>query len=144
MTHDLTVESGDTYHVDAGVQETHARASVAGTLEVVGTLELTGEEPREIEPPPEIDLPREIDLPMALNLPGMNMGIAVFLIGSLGTTLSAAWLLKNYAALIMWGFAFIALLIGGIMGMGLEIFWMALIAVVLLLMVGGVVRWAAA
>lgn len=138
MTHDLTVESGDSYRVDAGVHETHARTSVVGTLEVAGTLELTGEEARTVRPP------TGIDLPLAINLRDMNMGIAVFLIGSLGTTLSAAWLLKNYAALIMWGFAFIALLIGGIMGMGLEIFWMALIAVVLLLMVGGVVRWAAA
>lgn len=138
MTHDLTVESGDTYRVDSGATETHARTSVAGTLEVAGTLVLTGEEARTVRPPTGIDLPLDI------NLRDMNMGIAVFLIGSLGTTLSAAWLLKNYAALIMWGFAFIALLIGGIMGMGLEIFWMALIAVVLLLMVGGVVRWAAA
>lgn len=135
MTHDLTVDAGDTYRVDAGVTETHARASIAGELDVEGTLVLEGGEARAVRPP------TGIDLPMAITLRDMNMGIAVFLIGSLATTLSAAWMLKNWAALIMWGFAFVALLIGGIFGMGLEIFWMALIAVVLLLMVGGVVRW---
>lgn len=144
MVHVLDVNAGDTYRVDSGTTETHARTEIDGTLSTQGTLHLTGKEPRAIKPPKGIDLPREIDLPMGINFPGMNMGIAVFLIGTLATTLSASWALKNYAAGIMWGVALIALLIGGIMGMGLELFWMAIIATVVLLIVGFIVRWSAA
>lgn len=137
MTHALTVESGETYRVDSGTTETHASATVDGTLTFDGTLTLTGDEPRAIKPV------TGIDLPLAVTFRDMNMGISVFLVGILATTLSASWMLKNYAAGVMWGIAFVALIIGGIMGMGLEIFWMAVVATVILLIVGMVVRWSA-
>lgn len=137
MTHALTIESGEKYRVDSGTTETHARLdSLGGELVVSGHLILTGEEPRTAE------APTQIDLPMQVTFRDMNTGIALFLIGSMATTLSASWVLRNWAAGVMWGIAFVALIVAGVLGMGLEVFWMALMLTLLMLIVGMVVRWA--
>lgn len=139
MVHSIDVEAGEKRRIDGGVTETHADVgNLGGELIVEGELILTGEQPRTTNPP------TGITLPMDITLKDMNMGIALFLVGSLSIVFSLSFILSNWAALIAAALAFVALLVGGIFGMGLEIFWMLLIMTVLLLAVGGVVRWAQA
>ena len=80
---------------------------------------------------------REIDL-HELSLP-----LAVFLVGIHSFLFGAVAFLKNYAAGIAWGLSLIFLIMAGLFGLGLEIYWMSIISVVVLLIVGMVVRWQA-
>lgn len=148
MSEHLIVESGETYTVESGVTEEYIRADVDGTLDVQGTLKLiddaeppTDDEPRGIGSQP-IELPLGISLPVSpLNLSTMQMGIAMFIVGLIGFLGAAAGFLRNYAAGIMLGLAIVALLFSGLLGIGLELFWVAVMATVVLLIMGAVVRW---
>ena len=80
---------------------------------------------------------REIDL-HELSLP-----LAVFLVGMHSFLFGAVAFLRNYAAGIAWGLSLIFLIMAGLFGLGLEIYWMSIISVVVLLIVGMVVRWQA-
>lgn len=139
MSTRLDVESGETYPVPAGDTEEWSGADVQGTLDVDGTLTLVD------NPDRQFDVSENpIDLPLrALNLTNMNIGLSIFLMGLMSILLGAAAFLKNYAAGIMWGFAVVALLLSGLLGIGLEIYWATVVGTVLLLIVGMIVRWMA-
>lgn len=151
MSEHLVVSSGETYTIGSGETEEWIRAEVDGTLDVQGTLKLIDDaQPPEEDPGPftvptdGIDLPLGIDLPTSpLNIRTMEMGLAMFLMGLLAVLLGAAAFLRNYAAGIMWGFAIVALLLSGLLGIGLELFWVVVITTALLLIMGMIVRWMA-
>lgn len=140
MTHVLTIDSGNTYLVDS--TETRLRVELNGTLDLDSTLKLndTAQHGDEIRPPGP---PTGIDLPMAIDLDDMDVGNAVFLIGTLGSLFGMSWLFRNPAAAIVIGLAFIAMVFAGLFSMGLEIFWMLVVGAIVLLIVGFVVRWMA-
>lgn len=151
MSEHLVVSGGETYTVGIGETEEWTRAEIDGTLDVQGTLKLIDDaQPPEEAPGPftvptdGIDLPLGIDLPTSpLNIRTMEMGLAMFLMGLLAVLLGAAAFLRNYAAGIMWGFAVVALLLSGLLGIGLELFWVVVITTALLLIMGMIVRWMA-
>lgn len=88
------------------------------------------------------DIPLSLNLPMRpLNIGTMEMGIAVFLVGINALLLGAGAWLRNYAALVMWGFALFALIASGLFQIGLELYWTLVAATILTLMIGAVVRW---
>lgn len=88
------------------------------------------------------DIPLSLNLPMGpLNISTMEMGIAVFLVGVNALLLGAGAWLRNYAALVMWGFALFALIASGLFQIGLELYWTLVAATIFTLMIGAVVRW---
>lgn len=149
MTHVLTVEAGETHTVTAGTTETYSSANIDGNLDVQGHLQIQAgvvhEEPEEADVPIQIDFPTQIDIPSTFNLNTMAIttGPSIFIIGIMAVTLTAAWMLRNWAAGLLWGIAFVTLIVGSLMGMSLEVFWMSIVAVIILLMAGMVVRWVA-
>jgi len=135
----LDVNTGETYTVDSGDTEEYSGATVDGTLDVDGTLKLIDDPDSPTGPTPGTS---PIDLPLSLpNFPDMQMGVALFLMGTLGILFGASAFLKNYAAGIMAALALVALLMSGVFGIGLELFWAIVVATVVLLMAGMVVRW---
>lgn len=150
MTDRLIVDTGETYTVSGSDTEEWFGVDVDGTLEVNGTLELIDnpDTPSQDEEPPEpfsvpLDLGLEtgLDLPVRpLNLRAMETGLSIFLIGLLSVLLGAAYFLKNYAAGGLWGFSIVALLLSGLFGIGLELFWAMVIATILLLILGMAIR----
>lgn len=88
------------------------------------------------------DIPLSLDLPMQpLSIRTMETGLALFLMGLLSVIGGAAWVLRNYAAGVMWSLGIVALLLSGLLGIGLELFWAILLATLLLLAMGWIVRW---
>lgn len=151
MSEHLVVSAGETYTIDAGATEEWLYADVDGTLEVNGTLKLiddpdTPTQPTEADP---FDVPTDpLDLPLSLDLPTqplsirtMETGLALFLMGLLTVIGGAAWVLRNYAAGVMWSLGIVALLLSGLLGIGLELFWAILLATLMLLAMGWIVRW---
>jgi len=138
--------SGETYTVSSGDTEEWLGADVDGSLEVNGSLELIddpdtpGDEEKPTDPVGVSTNP--LDLPMGpINMRTMEAGVALFLGFILAVLLGAAAFLRNSAAIIVWGLAIIALLASGLFGIGLETFWILVIATTLTIMAGGVVRW---
>ena len=89
----------------------------------------------------EVSVDRELTLPMSLNLPNMEQSTAFFLVGLMATLLGGSVVLRNLAAGAMWGLSFVLLIMAGVFGFGLELFWMGIVMTVLLLIVGMVARW---
>lgn len=153
MTERLDVNAGETYTIDAGETEEWLGADIDGTLEVNGTLQLIDD----ADPPTDdgdgdgagfdvdtnpLDIPLGIDLPLSpLKLRSMEIGIAVFLVGTWGLLLGAAAFLQNYAAGILLFFAVTAALFSGLLNIGLELHWVMIAGTCLLLVMGMVVRW---
>jgi hypothetical protein len=71
----------------------------------------------------------------------VSMGFSVFAIGTVAVLGGLAAALKNYVAGVVLMLAVMALLLSGTIGMGLEYFYVLLVAVVLTLAAGMVVRW---
>lgn len=82
-----------------------------------------------------------IDLPMALDFQDMEEATAFFLSGVMAILLGAAAVFRNPAAGVMWSVSFVVLVVAGLFGFGLELYWLSIIMTVILLMVGLVVRW---
>lgn len=151
----LVVNSGETYTVSSGDTEDWEGATVDGTLVVDGTLELTDDGAGTGTPTPTpaptgvfqsdgdgIDLPLSVNLPLSsLSFSTMNTGLAIFLVGMYATLGGFAAWLKNYAAGIMLGMAMLALVMSGLLGIGLETHWVMILATVVLLIAGAIVRW---
>lgn len=91
---------------------------------------------RSLDPTAPIHLPTG-----QLNIDTMDTGIAVFIIGTLGLVFAAIWATRARFAGVVWGVAFIILIMAGTLGLGMELFWMAILAAVLVLVVEMVVRW---
>lgn len=93
-------------------------------------------------PTSPVDLPLGLDLPTRpLSLSNMNTGIALFIVGVLTVTGGAAAAVRNYVAGMSWGVAILLLIASGLLGIGLEAFWTAVMATVLMLMVGFALGW---
>lgn len=99
----------------------------------------------ETEPPPEgfsapldrLRLPMGMDLPLsAINITTMQTGIAVFLVGTLALLGGASVVLRNYAAGVLTAVAFVALIMSGTIGIGLEYYWMLIILTLVVLAAG--------
>lgn len=82
-----------------------------------------------------------ISLPLEINFSNMQIGNALFITLSMGLLMGAVGFLKNYAAGVMLMLALFTLIVSGLLGLGLEIFWSMIAATALLLIVGMVFRW---
>jgi len=134
---ELTVLSSDAYTVESGDIEEYTNADVDGTLEVNGTLRLVDDP---VDPSNNLGT-GPLDLPLApLNLSSMELGLGFFLVGIMALLGGAGAVLKNYAALLMWSLAFVALIASGVLGIGLELYWVLVIATILVLMLGVAVK----
>lgn len=71
----------------------------------------------------------------------MQMGVAMFLVGTWSLLLAAAAFLKNYAAGILLFFAVMAALFSGLLNIGLELHWVLVAGTCILLVMGMIVRW---
>lgn len=141
MTDRLIIGSGDTYTVDSGDTEEWSGADVDGTLQVDGTLKLTDNP----EVPGSGAFTRggdPLDLPLgSINFATMQLGLSVFLIGILALLSGLSAILQNWFAMAVVGLSIVALILSGVVGIGLETFWVLIIAASLLVIVGVVVRW---
>ena len=136
----LRVEASETYTVESGTTDEYSGATVDGTLDVNGTLELIDDP----SPPVSADetVPDTIDLPLGnINFTNMQTGVAVFLLGTVGILGGIATVLRNYLALSVLMLAVVVLIMSGMFGAGLELFWVTIIGVLLLLAGGVVLRW---
>lgn len=70
-------------------------------------------------------------------------GPALLVVGVLAMLLAAAVTLRNPAAIGAWGFTVLLLVFSGVFGLGFEWVWLSVIATVVLVVVGAVVRWSA-
>jgi hypothetical protein len=149
----LEVNSGETYTVSSGDTEDWEGATVDGVLDVEGTLELTddgggtGTATATATSTPmgsddTIGLPLSVDLPtQTLTISMLTPGLSIFLMGLLTLLGGAVAFLRNYAAGIMLFLSVVALLMSGLLGIGLELFWASVAGTVILLIVGMIVRW---
>lgn len=71
----------------------------------------------------------------------VSEGPAMLVIGVLAMLLAAAIVLRNPAAIAAWGFTVLLLVVSGLFGLGFEWVWLAVIATVVLVVLGAVVRW---
>lgn len=140
--HTLDIDAGDTHTIGPGATDTYERVNLNGTLNLDGTLALVDDAP-DPDPSPGADpfLPTEIDLPLASDTSDMDSGTATFLIGILAILLGAAYVLRNWAAGIALSLSVLVLIVAGLLGLGLELFWIGIIMTVVLLIAGLVVRW---
>ena len=69
-----------------------------------------------------------------------STGHATLTVGMLALTLFAVYVLRNWLAGLMWGVSTITLIFAGLFGVGVELFWLSLVATLVLLMAGMVVR----
>lgn len=74
----------------------------------------------------------------------VNEGPALLVVGVLAMLLAAAIMLRNPAAIAAWGFTVMLLVVSGLFGLGFEWVWLAVIATVVLVVLGAVVRWGGA
>lgn len=88
-----------------------------------------------------LNLPLSLDLPLQpLNLRTMQEGVALFIVGMIAVLGGAAVFLRNYVALAVLGLAVVSMLMSGTIGIGLEAFWALLIATVVVLIAGALLR----
>lgn len=137
MSNRLVVESGEVKDVGVGKTEQHQGATVKGTLDVQGNLELV-DEPESADVGPGAST---IDLPLSVNIFSMEQGTALFLTLTMGTLLGGIALVRAWAAGILWAMALFTLIVSGLLGIGLEIFWSMVAGSLLLLIAGMAVRW---
>lgn len=79
----------------------------------------------------------------SIELFGMDEGAAIVIIGVLALLLLAAVRFRNPAAAVAWGFTVILLILTGLLSIGAEVFWLAVVGTTLILSGGFVVRWGA-
>lgn len=136
----LWVEQSETHTVNEGTVEEYEGTDVDGTLDIDGSLKLIDDADS-----PGIAIPDDpdgIDLPLGpLNFTNMQMGVALFLMGTISILGGLATVLKNYLAISVLMLAVVALVASGLLGIGLETFWALIMAVVLLIAGGAALRW---
>jgi len=141
----LHVAQNEVHNVDGGTTEEYTGATVEGQLDVVeddARLHLVDDPDLPGEGPFD-ESPSAIDLPLSsIKLTNMDLGTAWFITATMGILFIPIGLFKNYAAGLVWSMALVALLFSGLLGIGLEAFWSLVIATVLVVAVGMVVRWA--
>lgn len=71
-------------------------------------------------------------------------GPALLLIGVLAMLLAAAVALRNPLAIGAWGFTVLLFVFSGLFGLGFEWTWLGVVATVVLVVLGAVVRWGGA
>lgn len=139
--------TGNEYHVHTTEDNTNPEVTAEITAPIDLTVPTAGtptDTPTQTSAPGDQVGDVGIDLPLQpLSLSTMEAGLSIFLMGVLGLLLGAVALLKNYAAGIMWGMAVLALVLSGVLSIGLELFWTTVAATVALLIVGLIVRWQA-
>lgn len=88
-----------------------------------------------------LNLPLSLDLPLSsVNLSNMQTGVALFIVGMLGVLgMATAWL-KNYIAAAVLGLAVVTLILSGTIGIALTPFWVLLMAAVMVLIAGALLR----
>lgn len=140
----LTINDGEVYEVPQDETQEYSGVTFNGS----GRLDLSNQNGnlRLIDDPDRPDGTRNvgvapIDLPMQVNFRDMNLGVSVFLVGTIGLLAGMVAFFRNYAAGIMLSMAILALVVSGLLNMGLEIFWSMIVGTVLLILVGMVVRW---
>jgi hypothetical protein len=143
MGETLDVNSGETYTVPSGETEEWENADVDGTLQVNGTLRLeegaTGVQDKDGF---NLGTGDGLDLPLGpLNFSSMNVGVSVFIIGMMAVLGGLATVWRNYVATAIVGLSVVALLLSGLLGIGLELFWVMLVLAVLALVIGVILRW---
>jgi hypothetical protein len=144
MGETLDVNSGETYTVPSGETEAWENTDVDGTLQVDGTLRLeegaTGVQDKDDRF--NLGTGDGLDLPLGpLNFSSMNVGVSVFIIGMIGVLGSLATIWKNYVAMAIVGLAVIAMLLSGLLGIGLELFWIMLVLSLVALVIGVMLQW---
>lgn len=88
------------------------------------------------------DIPLGLNLPLQpLNLASMQMGVSMLLIGLIATMWGAIAWVRAYAAGVVLAFAMIALIMSGLLNIGLEVFWATIVLSLILLVAGVVVQW---
>jgi hypothetical protein len=138
----LDVNNGDTYTIPNGETEEWENADVDGTLQVNGTLRLVEGGQGVQEDGFTLGTGEGLDLPLGpLNFTSMNVGVSVFIIGMIGVLGSLATIWKNYVAMTIVGLAVIAMLLSGLLGIGLELFWIMLVLALVALVIGVMLRW---
>jgi len=75
------------------------------------------------------------------SLPNAGIGLSIFLIGMLGLLLAAIVILQNYAAGVTWSLSIMILVISGLFGIGLEMFWVSMLGTISLLIMGMILQW---
>lgn len=89
----------------------------------------------------DLDWPGDITLPLRVDFRDMQMGVSVFLVGVLGSLFGVSYLFRNPAAGIATAFALVVLVMSGLFGLGLEMFWLIVLAAAILIVVGLAARW---
>lgn len=135
MAQVLRVDAGETHTTVEGATETYARGEIQGHLVTEGHTVFTGEEPA------DLDVGTEIDLPMALDFRDMDVGTSIFLVGILALPLAGARMVDNTAAVAAVGLSIVVLILSGLYGLGLELFYLFLSLAVVLLVIGLIFRW---
>lgn len=79
----------------------------------------------------------------AFNFSGVTEGTAILIVGLLAMLLLAAVQFRNPMAVVVWSVAVLLLVVSGLFGLGSELFWLALLGVVVTLVAGLAVRWSA-
>lgn len=79
-------------------------------------------------------------MPLQLELSSIAVGPAVVVVGLLGLLLWAVVEFRNPAGVVMWGLTVTTLVMVSLFGVGAELFWLAVLATVLLVVVGVTVR----
>lgn len=74
----------------------------------------------------------------------IGQGPALLLIGVLAMLLAAAIALRNPLAIGAWGLTMLLFIFSGLFGLGFEWTWLGVIATVVLVVLGAVVRWGGA
>lgn len=140
MANRLDVDAGETHNVYGGEVEEWSGTTVDGTLDVDGTLRLV-DDPETPDQP--VDVATDgIDLPIgSINLRNMQMGVAMFLVGIIATLGGLATVARNYLAVSVLMIAVVSLIVAGVLGTGLEVFWMLIIATVVLIAAGFGLKW---
>lgn len=81
-------------------------------------------------------------LQQSLELGAIGEGQAILIVGILGLLLAASVRFANPTAGIAWGVSVMLLVMSGLLDLGMEIFWLAVVATITVLVAGLVVRWA--
>lgn len=136
---DGTVEQADGYSYDLYEWDG------TGVLEFQDTNYIEfGDESTRPDTDPSDDRPGDITLPLEIDLRAMQTGVSVFLVGVLGSLFGMSYLFRNPAAGITTAFALVVLVFSGLYGIGLELFWLIIVAAAVLVVVGLVARWSTA
>lgn len=129
-----------TYWIDVSMSTTDT--SVTPELDSM-TITLPAETATATPAPsePQVSEPGGSTLPLRVNFSDMQAGTSVFLVGILGGLFGVSYLFRNPAAGIATAFALVVLIMSGLFGLTLELFWLIIVAAAVLVVVGLAARW---